>query len=165
MSKFYMIRNQLSLAFLPMLWLSMTLMLQGCACTEEVSVLNETEQVLHVQLALPWPSYAIASRTGCHFDFNLPPGDTWTSAHARRDDRQPLPLSMANGPTVFRIRRLRGQNDPWSVFYTHTVDPVLITISSDRAGSLRVYGSLAGGKPADIQRADDIGWFDSADAD
>lgn len=165
MSKFYMIRNQLSLALLAMLLSSTTLILQGCACTEEVSLLNETEHVLHVQLALPWPSYAIASPNGCHFDFNLPPGDTWTSAQARRNDRQPLPLSMANGPTVFRVRRLRGQNDPWSVFYTYTRDPVLITVSSDRAGALRVHSSLGSDKPADIQRADDIGWFDSADAD
>ena len=164
MSKFHMIRNQLSLAFLAILVSSTTLMLQGCACTEEVSLLNETEHVLHVQLALPWPSYAIASRNGCHFDVKLPPGDAWTSAKARRDDRQPLPLRMANGPTVFRVRRLRGQNDPWSVFYTHTIDPVLITVSSDRAGALRVHGSLGDGKPADIQRADDIGWFESADA-
>lgn len=159
-----MIGSTTSSSLLAILGLSLPFLLQGCACTEEVSLLNETEHVLHVQLALPWPSNAIASRNGCQFDFKLPPGDTWTSTKSGQEDRRLIPLRMANGPTVCRVRRLRGKNESWFIFYTNTRDPVVISVWSDGAQSLRVRGSLAGGKPADFEQADDVLWFDSTDA-
>lgn len=112
-------------------------LLTGCSCQEFVSVTNDTESALLVQLALPWPAYGVASGRGCHFEFDLPPHATWTTSDAAREDVTSLDIKP-NGVTVIRFWP-KGSTAAWMVFSADTGDWAALRIRS-HDGELTVVG-------------------------
>lgn len=141
----------------------LSLGLHGCACTEDVSILNSTADTIRVQFAYPWPAYAIAADSGCHFEFSLAPEEIWRSKSARGGDATTLVLAQPNGCVLVRISedvatwRLFGVMNDAPIA---SLSPITLTVS-DNEGGLAVTASSHDGQPISVEELDDSFWFRS----
>lgn len=136
----------------------------GCTCTEEVEVLNQTDSTVHVQLALPYPGYAVAS-SWCQFEFMLSAGERWSSKRADQAERASLrfrPLRI-NGVVLLRARPVSTHS--WSLFalapngLLDELDPVTMSIGLDADSVLEVWATAANGEHIRVKRLEDDFWF------
>lgn len=111
------------------LYLVAFILLAGCSRRDFVSITNESETALLVQLALPWPTYSIAIGGDVHFEFHLPPGATWNTSHASAKDAVELRIKP-NGVTVLRIWP-KNANPRWIVFNGNTGEWADLRIQSE----------------------------------
>ena len=141
---------------------TLALFLGGCGCSEAVIVRNQMAEPVHLQLALPWPSYKFSAGESCQYDVFLDPASEWRSRGAASDGSAAELLTQPNGPMVFRVRPATG---PWSEFALMTdeilseIDPVLLTITGDASGGIIVTAVDAQDRPLGIEEAEGGSFF------
>jgi len=138
---------------------AVSLLLSGCGCTESVEIRNESGEPIIVELALPFESYARTSRQGCHFRARLGAGESWSTRQSSRDDRVSLPMRMANGGFVLRVRSGRNILDPWQVFVGQRSEDAVFEISPSEEGRYSVVARTIAGQSLRITRSN-LNWFD-----
>jgi hypothetical protein len=127
----------------------------GCACKHSIRFQNESPHSVHVELALPWPSYSIPKAGGCHFSTTLKPGMEWISSRAEREERVSLDMRMANGTTVFRLRE---GLQTWQEFQVDSRDDVSITIHRASDGGFEVSALGESGDEVGVMPSS-LNWF------
>lgn len=111
----------------------------GCACNERLTIHNRAPSDIRVQVALPWPSYKFTHPRGCQFDAVIAPGAEWSTASAKSAERTDLALSMANGPSIIRVKPLGSMSRPWRAFDAGHDDRVRAEVRQDEAGQLQLW--------------------------
>lgn len=134
----------------------------GCAQREHITVSNETDSFLKIDVAFPWPGYAFAAPGGHQFSFSLKPRHTWDSSSHVKEDRSALPLRMPNGILLLRIARNMG--DECAVFTVkpdgplREFDPLTIAVVNE-GQKLWIQAIDRNGDPMPIEHADSLFWF------
>lgn len=135
--------------------LAMAVIATGCACKQSIQFHNESPYSVHLELALPWPSYSVPASGGYYFAATLKPGMEWVSSRAERGERVSLNMRMANGTTVFRLRE---GLQTWQEFQTDSRGDVTITIHSASDGGFNVFAVGKSGDEVGVMPST-LKWF------
>jgi len=103
----------------------------GCGCNERVSVVNETERSLDVQILLPHPSYKFSTTQICQYKIMLEPGESWSTQHASRTDALSPSILYHRGTVSLRVRPARSILYPWRTFSLGGETPLSARITGD----------------------------------
>lgn len=136
--------------------LCIILLLQGCGCMSHVTVTNDTEARLLVDVSLPHPGYGFL-RAHCQFTVLIEPGDEWDSRTTVREDRVELPT----GPhTSLLLRLINLDLDGWPnlVYSIGVEDAGAITIAGTW-DALRVVALNRDGEELDVWMDEPGRWF------
>ncbi len=128
--------------------------LGGCSCNERIQVMNDTSEMLHVQVQLPKPEVPWACGCKCVYETLVGPGACWTSARPGSPDQMDYPPEPYSACGVVRART--GTTGPWTRFtmcgplVKHSNgDPVVLTITGGGAG-LNGTAATSSGKAVDV---------------
>lgn len=88
--------------------------LPGCGCMSHVSLSNETDMQMLVDVSLPFPGYGVF-RSHCQFSILLEPNQLWDSRQANNRDRVQLPTGQHDNLLV-RIINLDEEGWPNEVY-------------------------------------------------
>jgi hypothetical protein len=136
--------------------LSIILLLQGCGCMSQVTVTNDTDAQLLVDVSLPDPGYGMF-REHCQFTILMEPGETWDSQATARQERVELPT----GPhTSLLLRLVNLDLDGWpNLVYSIGVEESGAITISGTWDNLRVVALNRDGDELDVWMDDPGRWF------
>ncbi|MBM4111854.1 MAG: hypothetical protein FJ253_00515 [Phycisphaerae bacterium] len=122
-------------------------------------MVNDTNEMLHVQIQLPKPELPWACGCKCVYETLVAPGGIWASARPGSPDQMDYPPEAYSDCGVVRARA--GASGPWSRF---TMCGPLVDQSNGDAVVLHIGGTghamtgtaaTASGKPVDV-RVDEV---------
>ena len=126
-----------------------------CGCAERYEIVNVSGVALDIDLAKPHPSYEFSAFNACHYRIReLPPGASWSSARATRDERAELEVTPS-GLTLVRFRETYGSLPrQWRVFTVEPADRTRLELTPDASPD----ATTLDGEPLDIAEAG-TEWF------
>lgn len=135
--------------------LAAVLLAGGCSCSERIQVMNDTNEMLHVQVQLPKPDVPWACGCKCVYETLVGPGALWTAARPGSPDQMDYPPEAYSDCGVVRARA--GTSGTWTRFrmcgplVDHSNnDPIVLHITPGGPHGLGGTAVTASGKAIDV---------------
>ncbi|TVQ31221.1 MAG: hypothetical protein EA376_10130 [Phycisphaeraceae bacterium] len=137
-----------------------SLFLSGCTCNERITVVNETERALDVQVFLPETSYSFHGWRSifhtCQYEITMAPGESWSTQRAIRSDALSPSVSHGGTATSLRIRPTRSVAYPWRTFSLGGDSPLSARITGDPMDDPDAFAIMVTSPPRDPRPAREL---------